>query len=361
MINEMKKGDFSAKIVAWYREHHRDLPWRRTLDPYKIWLSEIILQQTRVLQGLPYYRKFIHHYPNIRSLAMAPEQEILRLWQGLGYYSRARNLRKCAQVVLAEHGARFPRTASKLTTLPGIGKYTAAAIASFSFDERIPAVDGNVYRVLARHFGIEECISSAEGKRVFEKLANDLMPPANPGIHNQAMMEFGALHCLPVNPKCDSCIFEKTCYASRRNLQTLLPVKAKPKKATRRYFYYVVISRGKKLLMKERKAGDIWTGLFDFPFHEDRRPVSMKKIPEILFSNCAQQARKKIKTRISLEFKHVLTHQVIRARFIEIQDVEKRNVSQSLLMGSRFYSIPEIARLPKPVLISRYFQEKGIL
>lgn len=357
----MKNGFFSSKIVEWYKDHHRDLPWRKTQDPYRIWLSEIILQQTRVLQGLPYYQKFINSYPDILSLAEASEQEILRLWQGLGYYSRARNLRKCAQVISAHHGARFPSTASKLLTLPGIGTYTAAAIASFAFEERIAVVDGNVYRLLARHFGIDKNISTAKGKNAFAKLANQLLPAENPGLHNQAMMEFGALHCLPINPKCDSCIFKNSCRAFRNGNQQLLPVKSRPKKSVRRYFYYFVIRRGEKMLMKERKGRDIWTGLFDFPLQEEKRIVSLKRIQKVVLSSMVIGAAKGLRITISHEYKHVLTHQIIYARFIEVHELGKGSICKEVLLGSRYYSKAEIVRLPKPQLISRYMKENDIL
>jgi len=219
--------DFSARLVEWYLQNKRELPWRTTKDPYKIWLSEIILQQTRVAQGLPYYLKFIEKYPNVRALANADEQEVLRLWQGLGYYSRARNLHAAAKYVANELGGNFPDSYQKLKQLKGVGDYTAAAIASFAYQEKVAVVDGNVYRVLARLFGIEIDINSNEGKKTFSKLANELITQYQPDLHNQAMMEFGALHCTPANPNCMFCPFTTECEARLTQRQSVLPIKIK--------------------------------------------------------------------------------------------------------------------------------------
>ncbi len=358
----MKDRDFSSKIVEWYRDHHRQLPWRKTRDPYKIWLSEIILQQTRVLQGLPYYLKFIHRYPTVSALAAAPERDILRLWQGLGYYSRARNLRKCAKEVVDRHNAKFPVTFAQLKTLVGIGDYTAAAIASFAFGEQVAVVDGNVFRVLSRVFGIHEAISSAQGKRRFSELANRLIPAENPGTHNQAIMEFGATHCLPRNPKCEICPFRRVCFASQRNLQQFLPVKVKAKKPMPRYFYYFVARHGKKVLLKERALGDIWTGLYDFPLLETTSRVSANQIRKLLTEDLRVHIDFNEKLKISAPRKHVLSHQLIHARFIELSlKKESPPRASKLFAGSAFYTARQIARLPKPVLISRYLDEWLIL
>ena len=218
----MKYRVLSSKVVEWYEEHRRPLPWRRTRDPYRIWLSEIILQQTRVSQGLPYYKKFIQRYPTVQSLAVATERDVLRLWQGLGYYSRARNLRKCAITVLKDYNGKFPDNFTELKLRPGIGDYTAAAIASFSFGEPVAVLDGNVFRVLSRLFGIHDEVSSSVGKKKFATLANQLVPVDNPGQHNQAMMEFGALHCTPANPLCADCSLKTVCIRSCRSSKSRL-------------------------------------------------------------------------------------------------------------------------------------------
>ncbi|HYG19647.1 MAG TPA: A/G-specific adenine glycosylase, partial [Ohtaekwangia sp.] len=236
---------FPDKVVEWYDQNKRDLPWRQTRDPYKVWLSEVILQQTRVSQGLPYYLKFIEQYPDVHALAAASEQEVLRCWQGLGYYTRARNLHKCAKQVASAHRGIFPTSFAELKTLPGIGDYTAAAIASISFGEQVAVVDGNVFRVLARIFGIDKPINSPEGKNHFSTLANALISKhPQPDIYNQAVMEFGALHCVPKNPLCDSCPFKGICVAAMQELQHALPVKLKAKPVRKRYFNYFVIRKG---------------------------------------------------------------------------------------------------------------------
>ncbi|HEY0769642.1 MAG TPA: A/G-specific adenine glycosylase, partial [Sphingobacteriaceae bacterium] len=238
IIKGMGKRYFPDKIVKWYSENKRSLPWRETKDPYRIWLSEIILQQTRVAQGLPYYLRFVERFPTVSHLASAPQDEVLRLWQGLGYYTRARNLQKCAQTIVEKYSRKFPRTYAELISLPGIGEYTAAAIASISFNEKVAVVDGNVFRVLSRVFGIDTPINSAEGKKGFSKLANDLIHETAPADYNQGLMEFGALFCTPKNPKCEECVFRKSCHAFQNGLQQQLPVKLKSKASRKRYFYY---------------------------------------------------------------------------------------------------------------------------
>ncbi len=353
----MKGGYFSKKIAEWYEVHYRRLPWRDTRDPYKIWLSEIILQQTRVAQGLPYYERFVKNYPNVKALARANEQEVLRLWQGLGYYTRARNLHACAKSIVEKHDGKFPRTYDALMQLPGIGAYTAAAIASFAFDEKVAVVDGNVQRVLARIFGIDIDATSPEGKKRFARLANDLISKDNPAIHNQAIMEFGALQCVPMRPDCENCVFRSSCFAYKHDSQSLLPVKKKKTRITRRYFYYFLLRNGKKLLTIERKGNDIWRGLHDFPLHEETRPADPKKIITKLFTHELTGD-----VRISPDYKHVLTHQVIFARFIEM-NLTPEKVPSHLLRDSaaQWRSVSSLEKIPKPVLISRYLHERSIL
>ena len=351
----MKKGDFSKKLIEWYDGNHRDLPWRNTQDAYKIWLSEIILQQTRVAQGLPYYKKFIRHYPNINSLAEAKEQAVLRLWQGLGYYTRARNLVKCAREVVKNYAGKFPGTFQELKKLPGIGDYTAAAIASFAFEEPVPVVDGNVYRVLSRIFGIDKDIASLDGKKFFFALANNLIPAYQPGIYNQSVMEFGARHCLPQNPNCDDCIFKKNCIAFQQEKIDLLPVKIKRQKKAKRYFNYFLIRIGDKILMCERKGKDIWKGLFDFPLLETRHKKVAGEIirNEFPLEPCSY---------ISNDYKHILTHQLIHVRFMEFNwPAGKKPPSAPLFAKARLLSLKQIEKAPKPILIARYLEERGIL
>jgi len=353
----MKASVFSAKIAEWYLEHHRRLPWRETLDPYRIWLSEIILQQTRVAQGLPYYHAFIKKYPNIRSLAAADEQSVLRVWQGLGYYSRARNLHACATTIVSSYGGNFPQTFDELKKLKGIGEYTAAAIASFAFGARVAVVDGNVYRVLARVFGITDDIMSPVGRKKFKELANHLLPKTRVAIHNQAMMEFGALKCTPLDPECEDCPLKRSCLAHRQGIQHELPVKAKIKKPARRNFFFFVIRQGNKWLMKRRTEKDIWKGLWDFPLHEGKARYSEAELLQFF----PARARKTIKLSISSVFRHVLSHQIIYARFVSIQIPSGKQVPrESFFRDGQFFSPAKISELPKPVLISRFLRQHGV-
>jgi A/G-specific adenine glycosylase len=310
----MRKEFFSSTIIDWYQANHRNLPWRKTIDPYKIWLSEVILQQTRVAQGLPYYERFISSFPSVFDLAKAPEQKVLRLWQGLGYYSRARNLHRCAKEVVEKFNGNFPNSFNELIKLPGVGDYTAAAIASIAFREPIAVVDGNVFRVLARVFGIENDIASGEGKKYFFSLANELIDKSRPDLFNQAVMEFGALHCLPKNPKCGECIFFKSCEANQRNLQTVLPVKSKKLKVKTRYFYYFILRNKNKVLMKQRTEKDIWRGLNDFYLIETKRN---QKTETLLQKDTFLTRAELIKE--SRVYKHVLSHQKLMVRFITVQ------------------------------------------
>lgn len=352
----MEKRYFSKKVVKWFEKNKRDLPWRETKDPFRIWLSEIILQQTRVSQGLPYYLKFVEAFPSVFDLASAPEQKVLRLWQGLGYYTRARNLHKCAKEIAGCYQGIFPATFDGLKALPGIGDYTAAAIASISFGQPVAVVDGNVFRVLARIFGIDTPINTPEGKRVFTKLANELVPNENPDVHNQAMMEFGARFCTPRNPCCEICPYQSECFAFKNSMQHQLPVKLQLKKARKRYFYYFVIQQGKSLLMRRREEKDIWHGLYDFVVVETRRPAD----PEKLFAenDLLKKFRKGKLADISGMYKHILSHQLIYSRFIQVSLQQQVELSGSGLM---FYSFKKVADLPKPVLISKFLSDYGIL
>lgn len=349
----MDKRYFSEKVVKWYKENHRNLPWRNSRDPYRIWLSEIILQQTRVAQGLPYYLRFVEKYPNVSLLAKAPEQEVLRLWQGLGYYTRARNLHRCAITVSKEHHGKFPESFEGLRQLPGIGDYTAAAIASIAHQEPVAVVDGNVFRVLARLFGISTAINSTEGKKEFTKIANEILDVKAPDTHNQAMMEFGALLCTPKNPLCGECPLQTACKAYAGHLQYVLPVKTKSKKSRKRYFYYLVFQKAKSLALKKREEKDIWHGLFDFVLIEKDEPVVIDELSR-------DRAVKKLvgngSLTLSETYKHILSHQTIFARFITVRVMPGQKPPE----GFKFYSPAQIAQLPKPVLISRFLAEHNL-
>jgi A/G-specific adenine glycosylase len=349
----MRKNLFSKKLIDWYHINHRDLPWRKTRDPYKVWLSEIILQQTRVAQGLPYYNEFVKAFPTVFDLAKESEQKVLRLWQGLGYYSRARNLHRCAKEIVKNYNGEFPNSFEELTKLHGIGPYTAAAIASIAFRESVAVVDGNVFRVLARLFGIEKDITSDKGKKYFFSLASGLIDQNQPDLFNQALMEFGALHCLPKNPKCNECIFSKNCEANQKDLQTVLPVKSKKVKVRTRYFNYFVIHSKNGILMKERNGKDIWRGLYDFYLIE----TSRNQKPESLVEGDNFLSKSTI-IRESKVYKHILSHQKLKVKFINVQKSFSKNEEMTAKnIGLKKFTAIEIAKLPKPILIDRFLRE----
>lgn len=328
------------------------MPWRESKDPYRIWLSEVILQQTRVIQGLPYYLKFVEAFPTVNDLANAPEDTVMRLWQGLGYYSRARNLHRCAKTVAEKYNGVFPSSFDELIQLPGIGSYTAAAIASIAFDRKVAVVDGNVFRVLSRIFGITKDISSTEGKKYFSQLANELTPGDRPGDHNQAVMEFGAMHCTPMSPRCDTCIFVKNCVAFNRGMVAQLPVKEKKVSKRTRYFYYFILRNGNKIAMKKRTGKDIWNGLYEFYLVEspsDKRLTQVVKNDPLLAP---------LEWSDVGSMKHVLSHQNLEIRFFEAS-VNQRNltkIEKGFADGS-FVSLKKAEDLPKPIAITRFLQK----
>ena len=345
---------FANQLINWYEHNKRDLPWRNTTDPYNIWLSEIILQQTRVVQGLPYYEAFVNQYPTVFDLAKASEKEVLRLWQGLGYYSRARNLHECAKMIVNDYQGQFPDNFDELLKLKGIGRYAAAAIASFAFGQPNAVVDGNVYRVLSRVFGIEKDISSSGGPKVFESKANELLDRSRPASFNQAIMEFGAIQCSPKSPACGLCPFSSNCFAFNNNCIDLLPVKTKKVKVTKRYFTYIVFSFEDQLYLKQRGKNDVWQGLFDFHLLETSEAQSFDNVLSLLGEWELQASEIGESSKI---YEHVLTHQRIFANFVKVKlrkgDIEKLSkVAQQL----NLYSIEQIRELPKPVLISKYLE-----
>lgn len=345
---------FSYQIIRWYRENPRDLPWRNTLDPYKIWLSEIILQQTRVAQGLPYYEAFVKAYPTIKDLALAPEEDVLRLWQGLGYYSRARNLHFCAKSIWFDLNGKFPASYAELLKLKGVGSYTAAAISSFAFGEKKAVVDGNVFRVLARYFGIATNIASGAGKKEFESLANSIIPIENPAEFNQAIMDFGARMCVPKNPACDSCPLANSCFAFQKDLVSSLPLKINKTKVKERELHYYVIKCGNQSVWNKRTSGDIWEGLHDFPQegifsineNEDKgfpKPESIKVYPK--------------------KYRHILSHQKLNAKFSEVKIPDEKTaelaqwcVNQGLLLVEE----ERVDYLAKPKLIVNFLNDTKI-
>ena len=278
--------DFTNSLTQWYLQNKRDLPWRKTVNPYKIWLSEIMLQQTRVAQGTPYFLSFTTAFPTVFDLAAANEEQVLKLWQGLGYYSRARNLHKTAQYVANELSGVFPDNYNDLLKLKGVGEYTAAAIASFSYNEAVPVVDGNVFRVLSRYFDVETDIAAASAKKEFAALAFELMPKHNPGVFNQAIMEFGALQCVPKSPNCGICVFNTSCAALQKKKVDQLPVKSKKLKVRNRFFNYLVVSDdNENTIIQKRIAKGIWHNLYEFPLIETERVEDFDCISNLIQSD----------------------------------------------------------------------------
>lgn len=344
---------FAQKLTQWYQIHKRDLPWRETKDSYKIWVSEIILQQTRVVQGLPYYNRFVTTFPTVKSLAQAPLDEVLRLWQGLGYYSRARNMHEAAKFIMEELSGEFPSSFDTLLKMKGVGRYTAAAIASFAHNEKVPVVDGNVQRVLSRVFGVSDDISVPKTYNVFESLAAEHITGADPATFNQAIMEFGAQYCVPLNPDCPDCIFKKMCFAYKHNMVVTLPVKSKKTKVRDRYFHYIVFKQGNKLGMSQRKTKDIWEGLHDFHLIESDQFLTDKELLEKLGRNGMPVS--KFET-VSDTFLHILSHQKLHAQFYVVS-LESGETPKNL----KFYYPEEIDKLGKPVLILKYLQQSFFL
>lgn len=306
----------SRKLVSWYNIHKRQLPWRDITDPYRIWLSEIILQQTQVVQGLNYYLKFTEHFPTITALADAPEDTVMRLWQGLGYYSRARNLHAAAKFVKEQHKGKFPTSYDEIKELKGVGDYTAAAIASFAYDLPHAVLDGNVYRVLSRLFDFHTPINSSQGKKEFQLLADELLDPKRAALHNSAMMEFGALWCKPQNPKCEACVLQEHCMAFKNGTVAQLPVKEKKGKIRNRYFHYIIFNYKDFVYIRKRSAKDIWQNLYEFYLIETEMPE-----PEELILNhpsLRKLAPEFNVLRITSLKKHILSHQHLFGTFYEL-------------------------------------------
>jgi A/G-specific adenine glycosylase len=350
--------DFNKKLKSWYLKNHRPLPWRQTNDPYKIWLSEIILQQTRVAQGTPYYEKFLLNYPTVFDLANADERDVLRLWQGLGYYSRARNMHFTARQVVNDFEGKFPNSAAQLSKLKGLGDYTAAAIASFAFGEAVAAIDGNVYRVMSRIFGIQSDMLSNEGKKEFAALAKQLVPHDDPATYNQAMIEFGALQCVPVSPNCQVCVFNDICFAYEFKMQNQLPVKVKKLTIRHRYLNYFLIRKDDQLAMRERIGKDIWKGLYDFYLVESKAPINS---PDDLedYSAIRNLLEKGRLSEVPRLYAHILTHQRLNVRFWWIDFQPEQTID--LPLGFAFYNKEQIEELPKPILIDTLLKEENYL
>ncbi len=318
---------FQEQLLAWYKQNKRDLPWRQNTDPYIVWLSEIILQQTRVEQGLAYFNRFAMRWPKVTDLAAADEQEVLKMWQGLGYYSRARNLLATAREIVNKHKGVFPVDYGTLIQLKGVGPYTAAAISSIAGNQAKAVVDGNVYRVLARYFGIEHAVNTTQGQKAFRQLADSLIEASDPGTYNQAVMEFGALQCTPKKPDCHDCVLSKSCFAFANNKVDVLPHRLPKAVARHRFFNYMCIlccngSNEKGVYLRHRKGKDIWEGLYDFPSIETETRTGFD---QLVLSEAwkAIFGKQKIKLlRQSTEYKHQLTHQTLHANFYLLEPAE---------------------------------------
>ena len=344
--------NFSKALLQWYLQNKRDLPWRNTTNPYHIWLSEIMLQQTRVAQGLPYFLRFIDAFPTIFDLAKAHEEQVLKLWQGLGYYSRARNLHKTAQQIAFEFDGVFPNNFLNLLKLKGIGEYTAAAIASFSFNESVPVVDGNVFRVLSRYFDIGTDISSSAAKKEFTALANELLPKGSANLFNQAIMEFGALQCVPKNPDCENCVLNQSCLALQRKKVAQLPVKLKKTKVTKRYFNYLIfIDDNQNTLIQKRTDKGIWHNLYEFPLIETENPETDEVILKLIQSqkiitNPLQDENIVVSERII----HKLSHQHLNIKFwkVAVSGTIQGGINSELAM-----------KFPFPIVIFNFIENEG--
>ncbi len=310
---------FSEQLINWYLLNKRELPWRDTSDPYKIWISEIILQQTRVNQGLGYYERFIRRFPDVNALSDADEDEVLKYWQGLGYYSRARNLHAAAHTIASTHNGTFPTEYQSVLKLKGIGEYTAAAICSFAYGLPHAAVDGNVYRVLSRFFGIETPIDSNEGKKAFSELAQELLDKKRPGLHNQAMMDLGATICTPTSPVCNECPLQEGCYAFAHRSWMNFPIKKQKTKQRNRYFYYFYITgKNGKTYLHKREKNDIWKNLYELPLIETEQELSEEEMQEkSTFQSLETEFKNLQLKKVHPTIKYVLSHQRIYACFIE--------------------------------------------
>jgi A/G-specific adenine glycosylase len=324
--------NFSHILLDWYRENKRELPWRNTVNPYDIWLSEIILQQTRVDQGMSYYLKFKQKYDTIKDLSEASEDEVLALWKGLGYYSRGRNLRKAAIQVMEEFDGIFPKDFKSLKKLKGVGDYSAAAIASFAYKEKIAVLDGNVYRVLSRLYNIGTAIDSSAGKKEFWELANSLISDKHPDTFNQAIMEFGALQCKPKNPNCEICVFNDRCEALQEETIASLPFKSKKIKKKNRYLNFFFNEQNDAVLLEKRGEKDIWANMYQFPLTEDIDAFEDRN-EEILW-----------------ETKHILTHQNLFCRFYKSNSNEKKALLVKL-KDLEDYALPRVIEN----FLERYF------
>ena len=340
----------SSQLLAWYDEAKRDLPWRHSKDPYIIWISEIILQQTRVDQGLPYFERFREAFPKVEDLANAEEDKVLKLWEGLGYYSRARNMRAAAKQVVEDFGGEFPSTYDEIIKLNGVGPYTAAAISSIAFGEKKPCLDGNVLRVMSRYLATEKSIDEPKTKKWFEEILGGVIPADRPGDFNQGMMELGATVCLPKQAKCELCPLANGCEARRLNRTLDFPVRTKKVKKRNRFFIYLMIDHNGETLLRKRPEGDIWQGLYEFPLVEVKSEKELANPTESI-SKAELWKSEFVVRSVSAPFKHVLTHQNIKAVFVSVESSDPIEFPNSISC-----KLEELSNFALPRLISGYLE-----
>ncbi len=353
---------FSKKIIDWYDEHQRNLPWRGISDPYRIWLSEIILQQTRIEQGREYYEHFCREYPTVQHLAAASEVQVLRSWQGLGYYSRARNLHAAAKYIVEQRNGCFPQTYKEILELKGVGRYTAAAIASFAYKLPHPVIDGNVYRLVSRLYGIATPINTSTAYTEFEQLLLRLIDKERPDLFNQAMMDFGSTYCKPTGCDCPNCIFGQECVAWREGRVNLLPVKVQQARVTDRYFYYLDIywqQNGEAMTMLHQRTGkDIWKGLFEFPLIESDKALTSQELASRIENRLALLAEQKpARWEAVSNYKHQLSHRTIHATFLAVYFGETITIKHS-----EEQAIPrrDLKKYPVSRLIDKYLTKQDV-
>ncbi len=344
-------------LLDWYEKNKRDLPWRKSNNPYYILLSEFILQQTRVNQGLKYYLKFIGRYSTIQDLANADINEIMRMWQGLGYYSRAKNLSATCREIVFDRNGEFPNSYSELKKLKGVGDYTAAAIASIAFNEAVPVIDGNVHRVLSRYYAESNPIITAKGKKIFRELADEILDKKFPGKHNQAIMELGSLVCTPVSPNCQGCPLNNSCQAFIKSSYSCYPVKKEKQKSRNRYFFFYIYKVYGKTIIHQRTGKDIWNGLYQFPLFESEKPIENGIFPLSRLNTPSGKSVDYNITYVSSPIKHILSHQTIYATFIHIEtDIKEIIINNNWLL----IDIEQLDNYALPRLITRYLEKKGI-
>jgi A/G-specific adenine glycosylase len=351
------KPPFTQHLLEWHKaENTRSMPWKGEKDPYKIWLSEIILQQTRVEQGLAYYERFVEAFPTIQQLAKAPEKKVFKLWEGLGYYTRCRNLIATAQRVVKEYKGKFPDTYDAIKDLKGIGPYTAAAISSFAFNEPRAVVDGNVQRVIARYFGISTPIDTTSGKKMYQQLAESLLDTEQPGIYNQAIMDFGAVICKPQNPLCSNCPQQADCEAFKHNLVKQLPVKEKSLVKKERWFYYFIIQYQDKFYIRQRMEKDIWQNLHEFVLYEAEAPVQ-EMFQDLAFLKKLMGKQSYSVNHISKVYHQHLTHQQIHGQFVTITI----NKPVTALKDYQLIDKKQLKQFAFPRIINSFLEEKSSL